>query len=464
MNDPFEICPGRRCRAVVLPSEQVLRGTVFAQPSKNYTTRYLLACGLANGWSRLHNVAESEDSLMMRRALQQMGVCVRESVRKTCGGMSLDICGVNGRPRLSSGESINPGNAGAVLRFLLGIGALLPEVAFVTDRPDSLGKRPHGDLLEALEQLGCRCESQNGGYLPIVLRGGRLHGGVVSVSGVKSSQYLSALLFLAPLVGDPVEIGVRDRLVSRAPVRQTLEVIRSAGVQVTWSDDLTRFSVMPSSYRGGEYLVNGDWPGSAALLAAAAVAGDHVVVSGLADDNQGEKACLEVLSQMGAAVESLAGPRAASNEVHVRRRPLAGVEFDGDRATDAVLALVGAACLASGRSRFHNIANLRIKECDRIREPVAQLRRLGVRCWEGREIADRDPDTIVIDGNPEGYEGGIDVDGCGDHRVIMLLTVVGLRCRRGLTIHGAEHVAKSYPGFFRHMSQLGARIRLEPES
>jgi 3-phosphoshikimate 1-carboxyvinyltransferase len=462
MNGPLEVIPGRPCRAIVLPADAPLTGTIPAQPSKNYTTRYLLAAGLAKGWSKLRNVADSEDSFMMRRALQQMGVAIPPPALDSCGSLSISLCGVDGKPSLSSADPINPGNAGAVLRLLLGIGALLPEVTFITDRPDSLGKRPHGDLLEALSQLGCRCESRGGGYLPITLRGGSLKGGAVRVSGARSSQYLSSLLFLAPLVGEPVEVEVSDRLVSKAPVRQTVEVIRAAGGEIDCSEDLMRYSVRPSSYRCGEYMVNGDWPGSSAILAAAAVAGRSVTVTGLADDNQGEKACVEVLAQMGADIEFAAGLQSPTGEVRAGHAQLMGVEFDGDRATDSVLAMLGAACLAAGRSRFHNISNLRIKECDRISEPIAQLRRIGVACWEGREIGDSDPDSIVVDGDPHGYDGGLEVDGCRDHRVIMLLTIVGLRCRRGLTICGAEHVAKSYPWFFRHMSMLGAQVRLEP--
>jgi 3-phosphoshikimate 1-carboxyvinyltransferase len=78
--------------------------------------------------------------------------------------------------------------------------------------------------------------------------------------------------------------------------------------------------------------------------------------------------------------------------------------------------------------------NVRIKECDRISEPIAELQRIGVRCWEGKEVGDPDADAIIIEGSPEGYEGGIEVDGHADHRVIMLLTIVGMGCRRGLRI------------------------------
>lgn len=435
----------------------------MAQPSKNYTTRRLLAAGLARGSSLVRNVATSDDAAAMRRALEAFGARIESSSSRPAAGAdsgtSLVVHGFGGHPRLAAPGPVDAGNAGAVLRFILGIGALLPEVSFITGFPQSLGKRPNSDLLDALEQMGCRTESR-GGCLPITLRGGGLRGGKVSVNGANSSQFVSSLLFLAPLVGEPVDISVTGKLVSKAPVRQTLETLRAAGISINADDDLMRFHIEPGEYRSRDFTVNGDWPGSTALLAAAAaVAGSEIQIGGLYQDAQGERAAADALERMGARVEHIGG---APPAVRLRAGVLRGVEFDGDTATDAVLALAGAACFARGRSRFYNIANLRIKECDRISEPVAEMRKIGVRCWEGRELDDPDPDAMIIEGNPDGYEGGIEADGRGDHRVIMLLTIIGLGCRRGLTVRGAEHISKSYPDFFRHLEILGANLLLRP--
>lgn len=449
----LEVTPGVSTRAVIAAGPQKLSGSITAQPSKNYTTRYLLAAALADGQSLVRNIAASEDASALLGALRALGADVTSE--HVDGVTNARVTGFGGKPMLHAVDSaINVGNAGAVLRMLLGVGALLSEVTFVTDRPDSLGKRPNAELLRALEQLGCETVSRDG-MLPITLKGGALHGGLVTISGARSSQFLSSLLFLAPLIAEPVEIVVTDSLVSKAPVRQTLEVIAKAGVKIDFDDDLMHYRIQPQSYFHGSFTVNGDWPGSAAILAAAAVTHSSVKVDALLYDNQGEKAAADVLGLMGAQV--------ASNDetVSIDGAKLTGVEFDGDLATDAVLALMGAAALAGGRTRFHNVSNLRLKECDRITEPIAELRKIGVQCWEGKELNDSDPDAIIIDGNPDGYDGGIEVDGRKDHRVIMMETIVGLRCRKGLTITGAEHVAKSYPDFFKHIGALGANLRLE---
>lgn len=428
-------------KAIVHPTPR-LQGSIQPPSSKNYTTRYLLITALAEGISRLRYPARSDDAEAMMNCIRSLGARLDWENETT-----LRVEGFGGKP--ANPGVIDPGNAGAVLRLLMGTGALLDRVEFVTRFADSLGKRPHGDLLEALEQLGARCRAAEGGRLPVVIEGGNLHGGRILVSGAKSSQFLSSLLFLAPLVGEPVEIDVIDGLKSRPLIRTTLEVLRETGIEVEAADDLMHFRVpSPQPYQAGDYAVNGDWPGTAAILAAAAVTESEVSVERLYEDQQGERAILDVLRQMGADLDW--SPPVAT----VRGgRPLQAIQFNGDTATDAVLAMTGAACLAEGRTRFYDVGNLRLKECDRITEPLQELRKLGIECRE-------EPEAFEVVGQPEGVEGGIEVEAHNDHRVIMLLTIVGLRAKKPITILDAHHVAKSYPAFFNDMRTLGANIEL----
>ena len=422
-----------------------LAGRLDPPSSKNYTTRYLLVAALASGESAVHFPAHSEDSEAMLRCLRGFGAQVRESVDAR-GGRHLCIRGFGREP--ANPGMVDPGNAGAVLRFVMGVGALLPEVSFQTSFRESLGQRPHGELLRALEQLGVAVES-NDGKLPIVLRGGDLHGGQVQVSGAQSSQYLSALLFLAPLVGEDIEIQVVDRLVSKPLVRTTLEVLCQAGIQVEADAELMQFSVRGGQeYQPGEYTVNGDYPSAAAILAAGAVTNSSIEVERLFEDLQGERAVIPLLGQFGVVVDY--NGRAAKLGGH---RGMCGVEFDGDIATDMVLVMLAVAAFAAGETRFYGIGNLRLKECDRISVPVRELRRLGVDCEE-REA------EIRIRGCPQGYEGGIAVDTYHDHRVAQMLSIVGLRCHRGLEVLEAQTVGKSYPAFFDDLIALGAQIEL----
>lgn len=363
-----------------------LSGEIGALSSKNYTTRYLLVAALAEGTSTVYFPAHSEDSDAMRRCIQDLGATLVEDDEKAV------ITGFGRHPR--DVKELNVGNAGAVLRFLMGTAALCPEVTFVNTYPDSLGKRPHDDLITALEQIGVQVEHNNG-RLPITIRGGQAKGGRITVSGEVSSQYLSSLLFLTPLLAEDSEIEVTGDLKSKVVIGQTLEVLEQAGIVIHASDDYTHFRVPGNqSYQAKTYTVQGDYPGSAAVLAAAAVTESDVLIKRLpVQSKQGERAVVDVLQMMQTPLTH------ENDEVHVRGNgKLKAVEFDGDAATDAVLAMVAAAVFAEGTSRFYNVENLRYKECDRITDYLAELRKAGANVEERQA-------EIIVHGRPEGVEG-----------------------------------------------------------
>jgi len=417
-----------------------LEGDIQALSSKNYTTRYMLAAALAEGESELLHPARSEDSDAMRRCLRALGAGLEETENR------LVIRGFGARPKAA--RELDVGNAGAVLRFLMSVAALCPgDVTFPNRYPESLGKRPHLDLIRALEQMNVRVTHRDG-RLPITIHGGAPRGGRIRVSGSVSSQYLSSLLFLTPLLEEDSEIEVVNDLKSKVAVGQTLEVLEQAGIRVDASADMMHYRVPGRQrYEAKRYVVQGDYPGSAAILAAAAVTESDVKVHRLPEDSrQGERAAVDVLKAMGVSLVHAGGT------VHVKGNGrLRAVEFDGDRFTDAVLAMVAAAVFAEGTSRFYNVENLRYKECDRITDFVAELRKAGADVEERRS-------EIIVHGKPEGVPGGVEIDAHFDHRVIMALSVVGLRSARGLVIRDAHHVAKSYPQFFDHLRALGAEI------
>ncbi len=177
--------------------------------SKYYTLRYLLNALLAAGESVMRFPARSEDTAVLVAALRALGARVRWEREEA--DWRLRVAGTGGRLQAPPDGVLRMGNAGAVLRLLLGIGALLPELRLTTDHPDSLGRRPNADLLAALESLGIQVEAQGtAGCLPITLRGGPPRGGAVSISGARSSQYLSALLYLAPQLPEGLTITVPD--------------------------------------------------------------------------------------------------------------------------------------------------------------------------------------------------------------------------------------------------------------
>lgn len=425
------------CFDILVHPARELRGELRAQPSKNYTTRYLLAAALAEGETRVVGAATSEDAEALIGCLRDWGAGVERV------GEDVVVRGFGARPR--AGVTLNPGNAGAVARFLMGVAALTTGTTFVTDHADSLGRRPQGDLLEALERLGARVSSE-GGRLPVSISG-PVRGGLVEVSAERSSQYASALMFLAPLLPGGLDLRLTGEIKSHAPLRQTLATLAAFGIRASTSDDLARVTIPGSqTYRAGRVLVPGDYPGSAAILAAAAILPGEVTVSNLrADDLQGEREAVDVLREMGTDLVR------EGDRVTVRGgRPLRAVTRDGDGFTDAVQALTAAAAVSGGTTTWENVATLRLKECDRISDTRRELERLGLRAGETQ-------DSLSVTGAGR-IAGGITADGHGDHRMIMLLTLLGLRADAPVRITGAHHIRKSYPLFFRHLQGLGAQF------
>ena len=424
----------------------LLQGTPRLPASKYYTLRYVLAAALADGNSTISYPAESEDSEALYRGCRALGAELRweDEARHV-----LRVRGA-GRPQREEPITVNVGNAGAVLRLLLGLGALLQEVTFVSDYPQSLGKRPNRELLDTLTLLGATCVG-NGpdGCLPVTLRGGKLHGGQVTISGARSSQFLSSLLFLGPLIGEPLEISVVDDLKSQMFIQMTLNVLQEAGIAVEHDEMLRRFFVAQQHYQPRNYVIPGDYPAAAAWLAACTVMTDAASTLRMERLRPGEaigEALLQALLAMGADIT-----REGETLIARGGRRLHGIQMNGDSAIDCIPALVAAACFAEGESVFYNIETLHYKESDRIDDLCAELRHAGCTVKPQR-------DAIIVQGRPDDVEGGVSVDGHADHRLLMALAIVALRSRQGLTIHGTEHAAKSYPHFFDDLRGLGAAV------
>ncbi|HZR38765.1 MAG TPA: 3-phosphoshikimate 1-carboxyvinyltransferase [Ktedonobacteraceae bacterium] len=432
-----------------IASSNLISGKPQVPSSKYYTLRYMLAAALADGESRVVYPAESDDSEALFRGCRALGADLtwEDEQRKV-----LRVRGVHHIGRNTEAVTIDVGNAGAVSRLLMGLGAMLPQVTFITDHPQSLGKRPNRELLEALTTLGARCEGTGPeGCLPVTIRGGQLHGGRVAISGARSSQYLSSLLFLAPLIGEDLEISIVDELKSQPLVRASLEVLQEAGIIIEHDEQLRRFFIAGGQrYQPCEYIVPGDYPSAATLLAAYAATNDprsEVHLERLRPGDEVGEALLDAFRAMGADL------RVNGETVSLRGgRRLHAIEIDGDPIIDCIPVLVAAACFAQGESRFYNIESLHYKECDRIDDLCAELRRAGCDVVPQR-------DAIIVRGRPQGIEGGVSVDGHNDHRVLMALAIVAMRSRSGLTLSGVEHIAKSYPHFFQDLQSLGAEIR-----
>src|SRR6185437_13159252 len=417
----------------VLPVSK-LAGAITPPASKSSSARTILAATLASGCSRIDNAAKSHNVRAMVECCQALGADVADS------GPGIEV---TGPVRLREGATLCPGNSGIVLRLLMGATAVLRNVTFMTPFLDSLGQRSNTEMIEALRSLGVRCTTTGAeDRLPISLDGSSVHGGEVTISGRRSSQFLSGLLYLGGLLDEELSITVTDELKARPMVRTTLNVLRTAGIDIEASDDLMHFRIDPAKqFQPAHYTVGSDPASTAALLAVMASVDSRVDLENCALEEL--SGVLEYLREIGVTV--------VTDETTVSIRgggPLKALDFDGSTAPDAVLPLAALAAHADGTSRFYNIEHLRYKECDRISDFRGELLRAGVSADEKRYV-------LIVTGAPGGLEGGAVVDSHYDHGVVFAMTVIALRSRSGLKIRNAQYVAQTYPQFFDDLQRVG---------
>ena len=400
--------------------------------SKSITNRALVLAALADGETRLTGALESDDTRHMRAALVRMGIGVSDAPDGT-----LVVHG--GRTRLHAPDGpLFVGNSGTTVRFLAAIAALVDgEVTLVGD--DAMAKRPIRVLVDALRALGVDVACATG-CPPLTIRGGRLPGGRVRMRGDQSSQYFSALLMAATFADADLEVDVEGTLVSRPYVDITRRMIADFGGDVT--ETATGFRVRTGRpLRGRPYAIEPDASSASYPFAFAAALGGSVVVPGLGRDaQQGDYAFTGVLEQAGARV--IRGETSTRVE---RSGALAGVDVDMHHISDTVMTLAAIAPLAAGPTRIRNVANIRIKETDRLAATVTELRRLG-------QLVTHGVDWLAIE--PAPVTPAV-VHCYDDHRIAMSFAILGAAAG-GVTIEDPACVSKTYPGFWRDLARAYA--------
>jgi 3-phosphoshikimate 1-carboxyvinyltransferase len=396
--------------------------------SKSITNRALVLAALADGTTRLEGVLESDDTRYMQEALLELGIEVRK-----LSPTALEISG--GRRRLKApNKPLFVGNSGTTVRFLTALCCLVDGTVTLVGE-EAMAKRPIFDLVDGLRQLGVRIECATG-CPPLTIHGGKLPGGRLRMRGDRSSQYFSALLLASALSDNETELDIEGELVSRPYVEITRRMVAAFGgsIEVTSSGFFWKGG---GSYRGHDYLIEPDASSASYAFALAAATHSRVQVPGLGPlAMQGDYGFVDVLTQVGAKVEK--EPDATTV---VGSGVLAGVDVDMFNISDTVMTLAALAPLASGPTTIRNVANIRIKETDRLAATVAELRRLGQDVTEG-------PDWLRV--QPRPLQPAL-VQSYKDHRMAMSFAILGAACA-GVSIEDPACVAKTYPGFWRDLA------------
>lgn len=444
-----------------MPTEPII---VNAPASKSLSHRTLIAAALANGQSEISSVLDSDDITRTRDCLAACGAVIEErDGALVVTGMENGPEGGNadGKHKDEAPHELYMHESGTTCRLMTGVAAAGRGTFRVHGAP-RMHQRPMAELTTALSGLGARFKfEEKDGFLPFVMTAKGYAKKTVDITLEESSQYLSSLLLGAPLADRPVTVSVTgEKAVSWPYVALTLRIMEDfkadfaveiregkSWKEVPWrsvrgvTPGKVRFTVQPSGYRATDYIVEGDWSNASYLLAAGALGQRPVLLKGLAADSlQGDRAILDILSQMGADT------KVTFKGIQVSPSRLRGVNVNMGRCPDLVPTVAVCAAFASTPTTIENVAHLRIKETDRLAACAAEVARAGA----DTEIAG---DSLIIRPArlPKGRE--VEFKTYNDHRMAMSMTLFELAGLE-VSLDNPGCVNKSFPGFFEEWKKI----------
>jgi 3-phosphoshikimate 1-carboxyvinyltransferase len=392
------------------------------------TQRAIAAALLTNGQSIIYNPSYCDDSLAA------MSIAVGLGARVVPKADELVITG----SAVLKEHKLNCGESGLAIRMFSPIAALYPAEITMAGA-NSLKKRPMSMIEEALVQLGVKCTS-HGGFLPLTIHG-PIKGGRCEIDGSVSSQLLTGLLMALPLAVKESVIKVKN-LKSKPYIDMTIQILKSFGI-IVHNNDYNTFQIPGNQkYTPNDYMVEGDWSGAAFMLVAGAINGQLTVKGLNSDSMQSDMAIIGALENAGAKIKK------DGNEISISKSALKAFEIDATESPDLFPPLVALASYCKGTSKIKGVSRLIHKESDRATALQTEFRKMGLTI----EIK---ADVMSVTG---GKTRGAHVESHDDHRIAMALAVAALGSEGRVFIRDSQCVAKSYPGFFDDLRQLGAVV------
>ena len=422
--------------SITLRPIKYIEGEVNLPGSKSLSNRALLIAALAEGTTRITNLLESDDTRHMLNALKLLGVEYTLSEDKT----ECTVTGNGGPFRNSEEVELFLGNAGTAMRPLCAALTVGNGTYVLTGEP-RMKERPIGHLVDALKDAGADISYlENEGYPPLKIVANGLKGGEVSIDGTISSQFLTALLMAAPMAQNDMQISIIGELVSKPYIDITLDIMRIFGVDVI-NENYEKFIVKEGQkYRAVDrFMVEGDASSASYFLAAAAIKGGTVKVTGIGKNSvQGDIAFADVLEKMGAKVEW------GDDHVSVSRGELNAVDMDFNHIPDAAMTIATTALFAKGTTTLRNIYNWRVKETDRLYAMATELRKVGAEVEEGEDYLTITPPKQLKHAAIDTYD---------DHRMAMCFSLLALD-PVSVTINEPECTAKTFPTYFQVLESI----------
>lgn len=418
-----------------------LNGTVKIPPSKSISHRAIIAASLAQGESIIENIIMSKDINATCDAMKKLGatITIIDEIkdRKTLiikGGLS------KGKEPIE----IDSNESGSTLRFLIPIGSISNRKITFTGR-GKLVERPLDEYYKIFDEQKISYKNNNGN-LPLTLEG-CIKPGEYRIKGDISSQFISGLMFVLPLLEGDSTIEIDGVLESKGYVNMTIDVLRQFGVEIINKEDKVFIIKGWQKYISRRYKAEGDFSQAAFWLVAGAIGGEITCEDINIDSLQGDKEIIEIMKKMKADIRII-----GKGKITVKKSQTYSLDIDGSQIPDIIPILSVLGALSEGKTSVYNALRLRIKESDRIKSTTSELTKLGA-------LIDEKKDGLTVQGKK--YLDGGNVTSWNDHRIAMSMAIASIRCKDKITIEGAESVEKSYPNFWNDFKNLGGKLEIK---
>ena len=408
-------------------------GKIICPPNKSYTHRAIFLAALSDGKSIVKNVLNSSDIKATISACNAFGVEVHEdndivTIRNTIGSTV-------------QGSMIDAQNSGTTIRIAIAIAALSGGNTMLTG-DESLKKRPMQPILDSLQTLGVSSES-DGGLPPITIKG-KIKGNEVNIDGKISSQFISALLIIAPRLENGLIINIQGELVSKPYIDLTIAIMKEFGVIVNSEIPYKKYVVKHQIYKPTTFTVPSDFSNLALLLASNVLLGDGLEIEiSLGNLPQGDEAIIDILEELGVNVT-------LNGNIITTKSPkmLTGGRFDLSNTPDLLPALAILSLKSSEPIEIFNVKHARYKETDRIAIISRELKKIGI-------VVEEHEDGMKLTSNETLSSGELNSE--NDHRLFMAFSIAAMYIG-DCTVTDPDSVQISYPNFISDMKNVGAQI------
>ena len=411
-----------------------LNGTIKCPSNKSYTHRAIFLAALSDGKSIVKKILRSNDISATISACRGFGVEVEEVEDKVTINNTIDST--------VDSSMINAENSGTTIRIAIAIAALSGGNTRLTG-DESLRKRPMQPILDSLETMGVKTESDDG--KPPVHINGKIEGKEISIKGDISSQFISALMIIAPRLPEGLTINVEGELVSKPYVDLTIAIMKKFGVEVKIEEEYRKYLITHQIYKPTTFSIPSDFSNLALLLAANVLLGDGLRIEiNLGDMPQGDEAIVDILERLGVNVT-------LEEDIIKTESPLLlkGGKFDLSDTPDLLPAIAILALKSEKPIELFNVKHARFKETDRIAILSRELRKIGL------DVEEKD-DGMILKKSKEVH--GAELNSEHDHRLFMAFSIAGMFVGE-CTVSDPDSVKVSYPEFISDMKNAGAKLK-----